>query len=85
MINALTPRFPSDKYNHITAETFFQDVFTKDEPPTSGERGTTMRRILIYLIYSVTARLDDIAFYVLSGAKEDIGMTIETHWSEHLY
>lgn len=44
-----------------------------------------MRRMLIYLIYSVTARLDDIAFYVLSGAKEDIGMAMETHWSEHLY
>ncbi len=44
-----------------------------------------MRRFLIWLIYSVTARLDDIAFYVLSNAREDIGMTIETHWSEHLY
>lgn len=44
-----------------------------------------MRRILIYLIYSVTARLDDIAFHVLSNGNEEIGMTIKTHWSEHLY
>lgn len=44
-----------------------------------------MKRFIIWLIYSVTARLEDIAFYVLSNAKEDIGMTIETHWSEHLY
>lgn len=71
---------------HITKGDLFQEqTFTKDEPTLMGERGTTMRRILIYLIYSVTARLEDIAFYILSNAKEDIGMTIETHWSEHLY
>ena len=44
-----------------------------------------MKRILIYLIYSVTARLDDIAFYILSNKEEEIGMEIETRWSIHSY
>lgn len=44
-----------------------------------------MRRLLAYLIYSVTARLGDFAFYVLMSEKEDIGMEIETRWSVHSY
>lgn len=44
-----------------------------------------MRRLLTYLIYSVTARLDDFAFYILSFEKEDIGIEIETRWSIHSY
>lgn len=44
-----------------------------------------MRKILIYVLYAVSAFLDDVAFYVLGNEQEDIGLTIETRWCKHNY
>ena len=44
-----------------------------------------MRKILVYLLYALSAFLDDVAFYVLGNEQEDIGLTIETLWCKHNY
>ena len=44
-----------------------------------------MKRTIIYILYAISALLDDVAFYVLSKEDENIGITIETHWCRHLY
>ena len=44
-----------------------------------------MKRAIGYILYVVSAVLDDIAFYVFMGQDEDAGIVIETHWSIHHY
>lgn len=75
---------PSDKSNHITLETSFQAIFTKDKPPTSGERGTSMRKRIMIMLYTVASMIDDIAYFVI-GKGETIDCEIKTLWGEHYY
>ena len=44
-----------------------------------------MKRAIGYILYVVSAVLDDIAFYVFMGQDEDMGIIIETHWCKHYY
>lgn len=43
-----------------------------------------MRTKLIHLLLTISAILDDIAFYVL-GNEEDTGFKVKTRWCEHFY
>lgn len=44
-----------------------------------------MRKTMIYVLYAVSALLDDVAFYVLGNQNEEMGITIETKWCKHDY
>ena len=44
-----------------------------------------MKRIIIVVLYAISSFLDDVAFYVVGGEQEDIGIEIETPWCKHLF
>lgn len=44
-----------------------------------------MRKRMIYVLYAVSALLDDVAFYVFGDENEEMGITIETRWCKHYY
>lgn len=44
-----------------------------------------MRKAMIYMLYAVSALLDDVAFYVLGNKNEEMGITIETKWCKHYF
>lgn len=44
-----------------------------------------MRIKLIHLLLTISAILDDIAFYVLGKQEEDTGFKVKTKRCEHLY
>lgn len=44
-----------------------------------------MKRIIIVVLYAISSFLDDVAFYVVGGEQEDIGIEIETPWRKHLF
>lgn len=44
-----------------------------------------MRRAIIYVLYSMSALLDDVAFYVIGNQVEEMGIIIKTKWCNHYY
>lgn len=44
-----------------------------------------MKKAMIYMLYAVSALLDDVAFYVLGNENEEMGITIETKWCKRNY
>lgn len=44
-----------------------------------------MREIIIHILYTISAFLDDLAFYVVGNQEEEAGFTVETRWCKHYY
>jgi len=44
-----------------------------------------MKIVLMRALYSISAFLNDIAFFVFGNEAEDIGISVKTLWSEHIY
>lgn len=47
-----------------------------------GERGTTMRRKIMIMLYTLSSIIDDIAYFVV-GNCETINCEIKTYWGEY--
>ena len=77
-------RCPSDKSNHITAETSFQENFTKDKA-LMGERGIGMRNAIITFLYVISSFIDDFAYWVVGKGEDETERKIKTPWGEHTY
>lgn len=44
-----------------------------------------MREIIIHILYTISAFLDDLAFYVVGNQEEETGFAVETRWCKHYY